>query len=196
MTNSGDEAPEATVDWAEQLAYQLTFHWENQLRPRLDGLTDDEYLWEPVPGWSVRPRGTAATQMAAGGGDFVIDFEFPAPEPAPVTTIAWRLGHVIVGVLAVRNHSHFGGPPADYNSWRYAGTADEALAQLDAAYAHWIEAIKGLSDADLARPVGQAEGPWGEMPMATLVLHIHREVIHHGAEISLLRDLYAHRQDG
>ena len=29
--------------------------------------------------------------------------------------------------------------------------------------------------------------------MITLVLHIHREVIHHGAEIALLRDLYAHR---
>jgi hypothetical protein len=29
--------------------------------------------------------------------------------------------------------------------------------------------------------------------MAALVLHIHREVIHHGAEISLLRDLYLHR---
>lgn len=29
--------------------------------------------------------------------------------------------------------------------------------------------------------------------MAALVLHIHREVIHHGAEICLLRDLYAHR---
>ena len=27
--------------------------------------------------------------------------------------------------------------------------------------------------------------------MAALVLHIHREVFHHGAEISLLRDLYA-----
>ena len=26
--------------------------------------------------------------------------------------------------------------------------------------------------------------------MAALVLHIHREVLHHGAEISLLRDLY------
>ena len=26
--------------------------------------------------------------------------------------------------------------------------------------------------------------------MAGLVLHIHREVIHHGAEVSLLRDLY------
>jgi hypothetical protein len=29
--------------------------------------------------------------------------------------------------------------------------------------------------------------------MATLVPHIHREVIHHGAEIPLLRDLYLHR---
>jgi hypothetical protein len=28
--------------------------------------------------------------------------------------------------------------------------------------------------------------------MADLVLHINRELIHHGAEISLLRDLYAH----
>jgi hypothetical protein len=30
------------------------------------------------------------------------------------------------------------------------------------------------------------------MPMLALVLHINREVIHHGAEIALLRDLYAH----
>jgi hypothetical protein len=30
--------------------------------------------------------------------------------------------------------------------------------------------------------------------MATLVLHISREVIHHGAEIALLRDLHAHRR--
>jgi hypothetical protein len=29
--------------------------------------------------------------------------------------------------------------------------------------------------------------------MATLVLHINRETLHHGAEIALLRDLYANR---
>ena len=29
--------------------------------------------------------------------------------------------------------------------------------------------------------------------MADLPLHIHREVIHHGAEIALLRDLYLRR---
>jgi hypothetical protein len=29
--------------------------------------------------------------------------------------------------------------------------------------------------------------------MATLVLHINREALHHGAEIALLRDLHANR---
>ncbi len=39
------------------LAEQLDRHWRTQLRPRLDGLTDDEYLWEPVSDcWSVRRR--------------------------------------------------------------------------------------------------------------------------------------------
>jgi len=45
------------------------------------------------------------------------------------------LGHVIVGVLAMRVAGHFGGPPADYDSWPWARTADEALTQLDEAYA-------------------------------------------------------------
>ena len=52
--------------------------------------------------------------------------------------------------------------------------------------------VRSLDDADLAQPCGPAEGPYAEEPMTTLVLHINREVIHHGAEIALLRDLYAH----
>jgi hypothetical protein len=110
-----------------------------------------------------------------------------------VTTIAWRLGHVIVGVLAMRSASHFGGPPTDYMTHEYAGTAARALTQLDDAYEHWITGVRGLDAAALAEPCGPAEGPYAEFPMATLVLHIHRETIHHGAEIALLRDLYQHR---
>jgi hypothetical protein len=34
---------------------------------------------------------------------------------------------------------------------------------------------------------------FAEYPMAGLVLHINREALHHGAEIALLRDLYANR---
>ena len=64
------------------------------------------------------------------------------PQPEPFTTIAWRLAHVIVGVLAARSHHHFGGPPADYRSWPYATDADTALVQLDDAYHHWITGVR------------------------------------------------------
>ena len=53
--------------------------------------------------------------------------------------------------------------------------------------------VQSLGDARLARPCGPAEGPFAESSMATLVLHVNREALHHGAEIALLRDLYANR---
>ena len=179
---------------AGELAEQLSWHWENQARPRLEGLTDAEYFWEPVPGcWSLRPREEATAPIAAGTGRFVLEFAIPEPDPAPVTTIAWRLAHVIVGGFAARVAGHFGGPPADYLGWEYAGTAAQALAQLDEGYAAWRAGVTGLTEEQLAAPCGPAEGPWADVAMSGLVLHINREVIHHGAEVALLRDLYAHR---
>ena len=183
------------MDWTTQLVEQLDWHWEGQLRPRLIGLTDDEYLWEPAePCWNVRPRGTSSAPVQAGSGAFTIDFAFPPPEPPPVTTIAWRLAHVIVGVFGARVAAHFGGPPTDYQSFDYAGTADVALSQLDEVYDAWTTGVRKLDAEALGRPVGPAEGPWSEHSMAELVLHINREAIHHGAEVALLRDLYAARE--
>ncbi|MEV4200064.1 DinB family protein [Micromonospora globbae] len=180
-------------DWNRLLREQVAWHWTHQLRDRLDGLTDDEYFWEPVPGcWSVRPRGAGTAPVRAGSGAMTIDFAMPEPEPRPFTTIAWRLGHVIVGVLAVRNAAHFGRAPTDYESFAYAPTAAAALAQLDAEYATWQAGVESLGESDLARPCGAAEGPYAEWPLAALVLHINRELIHHLAEVCLLRDLYLH----
>ena len=164
------------------LAEQLDFHWRTALRPRMEGLTDDEYFWEPVRDcWTVHREGS-------------IDFVYPEPQPAPFTTIAWRLAHVIVGVLAMRNHSHFGGPPADYGSWPYATDAATALRQLDDAYRLWLDGVLRLQDDDLNRPCGPAEGAYADYPLTDLILHINREVIHHGAEIACIRDLYTHTQ--
>jgi hypothetical protein len=188
-------AKDHAVDWTEQLVEQLGWHWTNHLRPRLDGLTDDEYLWEPVPGaWSIRPRSEARTEFAAGFGvgDYVADFEFPDPVPAPVTTIAWRMGHVSVGVFGARAAAHFGAPPLDYETVEWQPTAAGGLAMLDASYDAWIAGVRSLDTAALARPVGDLE-PYPDAPMAELVLHINREAIHHGAEIALLRDLYGQR---
>lgn len=171
------------ADLTTQLADQLDWHWREQLRPRLDGLSDDEYFWQPVPDcWTVRPRGS-------------IDFAFPPPSPVPFTTIAWRMAHVVVGVFAMRNHNHFGGPPASYQSWNYATDAATALSQLDESYSAWSAGVRSLSAAGLDRSCGPAEGPYAEYPMIALVLHINREAIHHGAEIACLRDLYAHSQN-
>lgn len=179
-------------DWNKTLREQFEFHWNHQLRARLDGLTDDEYFWEPAPdAWSVRPRGTSAAPVHAGAGDFTIDFAIPQPDPAPFTTIAWRLGHVIVGVLAARNAAHFGAPPASYETWEYAGTAATALDQLDTQVERWLAGVRDLGEAGLTVPVGDKE-PFPELLMADLVLHIHRELIHHLSEVCLLRDLYLH----
>ena len=45
------------VNWHSEVVEQLDFYWRVSLRPRLEGLTDDEYFWEPVPaaGRSGRP---------------------------------------------------------------------------------------------------------------------------------------------
>ena len=188
------DIPAPPEGWNATLLDQLTFHWDSALRPKLEGLTDDEYFWEPVAGcWSVRPRNQATAPVLGGSGEFVSEFAFPEPDPAPVTTIAWRLVHLIVGVFGMRNASHFDGPPLDYFTYEHPGTATTALADLDAAYARWVAGVRTLGEDGLERAVGEAEGPFSEHPYSTLVLHIHREVIHHGAEILLLRDLYRSR---
>lgn len=60
----------------------------------------------------------------------------------------------------------------------------------------WIGGVRGLGPDEMARAVGPAEGPWADHSMAELVLHINREMLHHGAEIALLRDLYRWHFDG
>jgi hypothetical protein len=174
-----------THAWNEQLLDQLEFHWRHQLRRRLDGLTDEELLWEPVDGmWSVR----------RGDDGWSIDFEVPEPSPPPITTIAWRVNHLLL-VFGVRNAAHFGREPVGYDDYPYAGDAATALDRLDEEHDTWVAGVRGLGEDGLFEPCGPAEGPFAASPKAALVLHIHREVIHHGAEIALLRDLYAYHFD-
>jgi hypothetical protein len=170
------------VDWRAELAAQLDFYWEQQFRPRLVGLTDEEYFWEPVPGcWSIRQTES---------GSFMADRAWPMPDPPPFTTIAWRLAHIAGPILGFRASNHFGDGSLTLESMTWPGTAAEALAFLDQNRAAWKAGVDALDEAGLGRPVGPAEGPYAEYPMTTLILHIHREVIHHGAEVALLRDLY------
>jgi hypothetical protein len=179
------------LDWGHEAIEQLDWHWRTMVRPRLEGLTDEEYLWEPVPGcWSVRRREQARGSMAVGAGELVLDFELPEPDPPPVTTIAWRLGHLASGVFGMRASRHFGDGSMTYDTIEWPATAAGALAMVDDGYRAWTDGVASLDAEAMARPVGPAEGPYAEAPYAALVLHINREAIHHGAEILLLRDLH------
>ncbi|WP_166349533.1 DinB family protein [Phytoactinopolyspora limicola] len=180
-----------TNTWRPELLEQLEFYWNVHLRPRLDGLTDDEYLWEPVPGsWSLRTGDNGRPQL---------ERQSPEPPVPPLTTIAWRAVHIGYEVFGTRARAFFGPTSAPDDADMYDGrhwpeplpaTADEALAFLDEAYSLWHGGIAALSDADLRKPLGPKGADFADYSMAQLVLHVNREVMAHGAEICLLRDLY------
>lgn len=170
-----------TVDWQATIIGQLEFYWDVHLRPRLDGLTDDEYLWEPVDGcWSVRP---------GPDGALVADNARPEPDPAPITTIAWRMAHIAFGCFADRAERFFDVPGGD----PIPGTAAGAITFLDDAYHRWHDKIAALDRDAFDAPLGERGGPYHADPMGALVVHVNREVMHHGGEIGLMRDLYRAR---
>jgi hypothetical protein len=49
------------VTLTSDLVDQFDLQWQEALRPRLHEMTDEVYLWEPVPGcWSLRRRDSRA----------------------------------------------------------------------------------------------------------------------------------------
>jgi hypothetical protein len=110
----------------------------------------------------------------------------PPHEREPVTTIAWRLVHLIVG-FASTNGKLFGRAAASDSTFCYAGTAGGALRQLDDEYEHWVDGVRSLGIAGLAQPQGDPPA-FAHAPLAKKMLYANVEVIHHGAEICLLRD--------
>lgn len=164
-------------------------------RGRLAGLTDEEYLWEPAPGaWSIRRRGESTASKPYGAGDWLIDFG-SRPDPEPVTTIAWRLGHLI-SMFDDRWEWTFGSRSiAPEVATDFSPTADRALADLWAGAERWGKAIEGLTDEQLDT-VGFGQYPYGldpQLPIISIVWWMNREFIHHAAEVALLRDLHLRR---
>ena len=174
------------VATSEELQRLSDTVWERTWR-RLNGLTDDEYLWEPAPGcWSIRtrPDGTRFDEWA------------PIVYPDPFTTLAWRLWHLI-DMYGEDRHPRLldvspQGEPVgqDAPDATPPATAAEALDQLDRAHARWDAHLALADDERLSAPVGPAGGDDSDTTRAGHLLHMLDEFIHHGAEIALLRDLY------
>lgn len=160
-----------------------------RLATRLEGLTDEEYLWEPAGDcWTVHP---------AGDGTAHADWGLVFDEIPPVTTIAWRLSHIIDCLSSERCSRILEvEPQRPVLADGAPATAQAALAALKRAQDIWRGYMVAADPERLLAKQGPAAGIWAETTRFAFVLHIIDEFIHHGAEVALLRDLYrAQRTD-
>lgn len=168
-------------------------------RNRIGTISAAAFAWEPAPGaWSIRRRGEARTPDAFGPGDYVIDHQRSLDPfgPGPVSTIAWRVGHLLCG-LAGRYEWTFGSrsiPPDDLV--HFSLDPDDQCGQLWELVDRWATAVDGLTDEQLDTP-GFGQYPKGldpEIAFIGIVRWVNREVIHHLAEVALLLDLHDARR--
>ena len=170
-----------------ELADLSDYVWQ-RLRARLEGLTDEEYFWEPAPGcWTIRQRRE---------GTWRWEGPLPRPEPEPFTTLAWRLWHVIDLYGEDRAPKWLDLPPQgdpiglDDPSSEPPSSAADALALLERAHDRWDAHLALTDDERLSQLVGPVGGGYADRTRAAYVLHMLDEFIHHGAEIAMLRDLW------
>ena len=166
------------------------------MRVEVAPLTDNEYLWEPVPDcWSIRPRSAGPGPRATiliGAGEWGRDSApSPHPWPPPFTTIAWRLGH-LSEMLSLRADHMTGSHSLTRNGYRFRGDAGGGIEAFEAGADAWRAVLLAAGEADLDA-VGHSTYPYGsdaEDPFIDTVWWMNQELLHHGAEIALLRDLY------
>ncbi len=136
----------------------------NGVSIEIPGMTDEEYLWEPVPDcWSVRLRaagpGPGATVLV-GAGEWGRDSARPShPSPPPFTTIAWRLSH-LSEMLTLRADHTIGRHALTRDGYRSSGDAAGALAAFGSGAEAWRMALVSADDVALDT-VGRSTYPDG-----------------------------------
>src|SRR3954452_3572574 len=149
------------ADIGASLLTAFDFVWA-RFTTRIAGLTDEEHRWLPD-----------------GRTDGETDGD-------PVPTIAWRITH-IAGTFVTFADRLFpdaarGSQPADPER------AADVPAYLEHSYDRWRSGLAGMTEEQLGRPLGAAWGPYATSTATDLALHVFDELVHHAAEVALLRD--------
>ncbi|MCR1980861.1 DinB family protein [Cellulosimicrobium cellulans] len=175
---------------------QLGFSWL-ELSDRLATLTQAELEWEPGPdALRVVRRGAERTPRTLGAGEWVMEWPEGPDSPQP-RTVAWLVAHLTEAFFE-RWEWTFGPHERRRDAVTFSGEVGPAVAGLRHEVDRWRAGVDGLPD-DGAFTVGlsQATEIDAQAPFAHLVAHMNRELVHHGAEIMVLQDLYraAHGTD-
>jgi DinB family protein len=167
------------MDAVELLRFQLDAAF-SMLHERVADLTDEEFWWEPSPDvWTIREL---------PDGRWAADYDEPDPVPAPLTTIGWRIVHILECKLMYDEYAFGEGRlrwDRDISSPR---SAAEALQALDTNHARLASSVAELNEHDLDR---QVMTNWGERwPAWRIIWTMIEHDLWHGGEIGALRDLY------
>jgi len=168
---------------------QLGFSWL-EVAERLATLTQAELEWEPGPdALRVVRRGTERTPRTLGAGDWVMEWPEGPDSPQP-RTIAWLVAHLTEAFFE-RWEWTFGPHERLRDAAMFSGEVGPAVAGLRHEVDRWRAGVDALPDEG-AFTVGlsQATEIDAQAPFVHLVAHMNRELIHHGAEVMVLQDLY------
>jgi hypothetical protein len=122
-------------------------------------------------------------------GEFRADPRPPrSADPAPVTTIAWRMWHI--GADCLRGFLRFFEDVDLTNRHAWPGTAAASVRALADDWARFESRVAALGDERLVEPMGPRAGEFAHESYLLLALHALDEAAHHAAEIGVLRDLY------
>jgi len=152
----------------------------SRLRSRLDGLSDDEFFWQPVPNsWTI--------YQDPHTGRWTYHYAIPDPVPAPVTTIGWQLVHVAACKVMYHEWA-FGEAKLTFPDLDIPESANGAIALLEHGQYLLRQDLAQLDEAELDH---QKKTNWGELWPAWRIFWamLDHDALHGGA-IGHLRDLY------
>jgi hypothetical protein len=179
MTDKATTVPPRLAPFLAQWDY-----FSGVLFDRLEGLTDEEFLWEPAGDvLTVRMVAGRPTPDALGME--------PSGAVAPPRTIAWSVGHLGAGTWERADYL-VGEHRLQPGELTWPMTAADGTAFLREGLDRWRNGLATMTDADLDT-VGRSAFPWGldpELPLIEIVWWVNKELIYHAGEIWLLRDLY------
>ena len=194
---------------AETLLEMMFFIELFTLNRAWKGLTDDELLWEPMPGsWSVRPVEECRTATPFVVGTWAADFDAEramataeGTATEPLTSIVWLFWHVGSQPGRTAQLDFLGGPHTAESGWTSPyitahpvfTTAEEAVGVMRAGWRALDTALRSAGDEQLEQPVrfwGYGGQPGRMGTGAQVIASVVNEVSHHGTQIGVLRDLH------
>lgn len=164
----------------DQLSSAVQYFW-GEFRPQLRGLTDAEYLWEPVPG--------CPTIRQQPDGQWMVDHQFPIVGAASIAQRLCWAGQFLRG----RTNQHFGDKtlkPEDVAA--VPGDAAGGVGYLEEAVNEWQGLLASSRPAFLLE---HSDNTWpgaidGQFPMVGTNVFMFQLLVECCSHVSATREFY------